>query len=162
METPVDTQRHTFATAALVVGEGQSRKYGTVRDVVLNVTTAPGPQPAGANSPFLDGRIRAEGEFVEECRPGASLLARGRQAVLKLSVGRHWSLVTVLVVDLGEVRSVSPKERLYQWKFLVVGRPVDRLHLFGADVQDELAIEDLLGLLGAGREDVGRTADGSK
>jgi hypothetical protein len=139
-------KRNTFPTALLLVGEGQSRKQATVRDVVLDVTVAPpGSQPnAGVADSFLNGSIRAEGELFEECRPGASLLAKGRQAVLKLTVERHWSLVSILIVDLGEIRSVSPKERLYQWKFLVVGKPSERLHLSGADPREELAIEDLL------------------
>src|SRR6516164_8160202 len=98
-------QRHTFATAAILVGEGECRRQGTARDVVLTVETAPPdfrPDPTIA-SPFLSGRIRAEGSMIEECRPGASLLGKGRQAVLKLRVEQHWSLVHILLLDLRQV-----------------------------------------------------------
>jgi hypothetical protein len=158
----MSSKRHMFATAALVVGEGECRRHGTARDVVLTVETAPAdfrPSP-GVASPFLDGRIRAEGELFEECRPGASLLGKGRQAVLKLKSGPHWSLVHVLILDLLGVSNPSPGQRLYHWTFLVLGKPVDRLGLFGPEEGEELALEDLLTLLGAGPGDVGRDADG--
>ena len=58
------------------------------------------------------------------------------------------TLVTVLVLQLGRVLSPSGKQRLYEWSFLVVGKPCDRLGLFGAEpAADELAVEDLLALI---------------
>ena len=155
-------QRHTFATAAILVGEGECRRQGTARDVVLTVETAPPdfrPDPTIA-SPFLSGRIRAEGSMIEECRPGASLLGKGRQAVLKLRVEQHWSLVHILLLDLRQVTNPSPGQRHYHWTFLVLGKPHDRLGLFGVEEGQELALEDLLALLGAAPEDVGRTEGG--
>jgi hypothetical protein len=158
----MSTKRHTFATAAILVGEGEARREGTARDVVLNVETAPPefrPDPRVA-SPFLNGRIRAEGSMQEECRPGASLLGKGRQAALKVRFESHWSLVHILILDLLEVTNPAPSQRLYHWTFLVLGKPHDRLGLFGVDEGEELALEDLLTLLGAAPEDVGRDAAG--
>jgi hypothetical protein len=121
----------------------------------------PGFRPTpGIACPFLNGQLRAEGRFFEECRPGSSLLAKGRQAILKLSAQGHWSLVNILILDLGKVLSPSRTERLYEWTFLVIGKPHDRLHLFGEKIEDEVAIEDLLSLLGATADDLGRDAQG--
>jgi hypothetical protein len=159
----MESKRHRFATAALVVGEGQCKRSTTVRDVELEVRLAgkdfrPGP---GGRGPFLDGRIRAEGRLIEECRPGGSLLAPGRQAVLKLALEGRWSLAGVLIGELGRVQAPASGRRVYEWPFLVVGKPCDRLGLFGADpAGDELALEDLLALLGAAPDEVGRGEQG--
>ena len=136
--------QHTFPTATFVVGEGPSRHTGTARDVVLTVEKKPLVTPPASGSPFLNGQLRAEGTFLEECRPNNSLLAAGREAVLKLVAEGHWSFVSVLIVKLGEVRSLSPGQRLYQWSFLVTGKPRDSLRHFPEHGPGELAPEDLL------------------
>jgi hypothetical protein len=155
--------QHTFDSAELIIGEGGGRRRLPARDVTLEVTSAPpGFTPApGVRSPFLNGQLRAGGTLFEECRPSSSQLGRGREAVLKLSAAGRWSLVSILLLDLGEIRSPAPGRRLYQWSFLVTGKPCDALHLFPGDAPaGELAIEDLLSLLGATADDVGRTAEG--
>ena len=140
--------QHTFATATFVVGESQARRTGTVRDVVLTVMKAPpSVKPASGDSPFLNGQIRAEGVFFEECRPNNSLLAVGREAILKLVGKDHWSRTGVLILKLGEIRSPAQGQRLYQWSFLVTGKPRDVLRYFPERAEGELALEDLLDLL---------------
>src|SRR5262245_43900218 len=111
--------KHTFARADLILGEGQARRTLKVRDVALHVVRTPGggpPAPASRN-PFLDGRIRAEGTFLEECRPSSSQLAAGRQGVLKLKVEDKWSLLSILIVQLGPIQTPGPNQRLYEWSF---------------------------------------------
>jgi hypothetical protein len=155
--------RHHFAQAALVVGEGLKRRYGKLLDVTLDVTVAPagGPVTPGVRSPFLNGKVRAEGTFVEVCRPSSSLLAPGREAVVRLAHEGRWSLVSVVVLSLGPISSPARGVRHYRWLFLVTGRPCDALHLFPDACPDgELGLEGLLDLLGAGRDDLGRTSDG--
>jgi hypothetical protein len=147
--------RHTFASATFVVGEGQARRTGMARDVALTVEQAPPGAPPRVGSPFLNGQLRAEGVFFEECRPNNSLLAAGREAVLRLVEQGHWSLVSVLIVKLGEIRSPAPGQRLYEWSFLVTGKPRDALRLFSTAGEGELSLEDLLGLLGTGAGDEG-------
>jgi hypothetical protein len=153
--------QHRFATATFFVGEGEARKTGTARDVVLNVEEGVEQvkSPAG-RSPFLTGQIRAEGTFFEECRPNSSLLAVGREVVLKLAAHGRYSLVSVLLVELGEIRSPAPKQRLYQWSFLVTGKPRDALRIFPMRESGELEVVDLLELLGASADDVGKDANG--
>ncbi len=136
--------QHTFPTATFVVGEGPARRIGTVRDVVLTVEKARVLDRQTSDSPFLMGPIRAEGSFLEECRPNSSLLAVGREAVLKLAAKDRWSLAGVLIMKLGEIRTPAPKQRLYQWSFLVTGRPRDPLRLFPEHGPGEMALEDLL------------------
>jgi hypothetical protein len=161
----MERKTHRFESAALAVGEGQCRRWGQACAVELEVRTAGKdyqPEPGGRGA-FLDGRIRAEGRLCEECRPGASLLAPGRQAVLKLSVQGRWSLASVLILELGRIHSPTPARRLYEWTFLVVDKPCDQLQLFGAEAAgDELALDDLLALLGAAPEEVGRAEQGQE
>jgi hypothetical protein len=137
--------QHTFPTAAFAVGEGPSRHVGTARDVVL---TADATSQAGA-APYLRGQIRAEGMLFEECRPNRSLLAVGREAVLKLAVADRWSQVGVLIMKLGEIRTPGPGKRLYEWSFLVTGRPTDPLRLFPERRPGEVGLEELLALVRA-------------
>jgi hypothetical protein len=156
--------RHTFATADVTVGEGPCRRHGKVRDVNLTIETAPhGFRPTpGIKDAFLNGSIRAEGTLVEECRPHASLLGKGREAVLRLTAGGHHALVSVLLLELGPIRSPEKGIRHYDWSFLVTGKPRDPLGLFpGPAGKDggELGVEDLLSLLGAGSDDLGRAED---
>jgi hypothetical protein len=138
----------TFPTAAFMVGEGVSRRKGTARDVALtveNLSTQDKPETA---SPFLGGPIRAEGFFLEACAPNKSMLAVGREAVLKLVHKEKWSAVGVLIVKLGEIRTPEPGQRLYPWSFLVTGKPRDPMRLFLDRGPGEVALEDLLALQG--------------
>src|SRR5262249_40308309 len=130
------------------VGAGESRRTGTARDVALTVEQAPPGDSPRLGSPFLNGQLRAEGVFFEECRPNSSLLAAGREAALRLVEKGHWSLVSVLIVKRGEIRSPAPGQRLYEWSFLVTGKPRDALRLFPDPGDGELSLEDLLALLG--------------
>ncbi len=143
--------QHTFLTASFVVGEGPARRTGTARDVMLTVTKAPGDNST-PGSPFLSGRIRAEGVLLEECRPNSSLLAVGREAILKLADQDHWSLAGILIVKLGEVRSPAKGQRFYEWSFLVTGKPCDALRLFPDHGAGELPLEGLFDGLGADGE----------
>ncbi len=155
--------QHTFARGQFVLGEGSCRRYGNVRDVLLTIEAQPGSAPLpGVRSPFLNGTLRAEGTFVEECLPNRSLLTRGREAVLKLSAAGKWSLVGILVVALGQIRSPSAHERLYSWSFLVISNSCDALGLFPDATGNELSLADLLDLLGATNADVGRSPDGQR
>jgi hypothetical protein len=157
---------HTFNVAELVVGEGLCSRRTVARDVHMDIEIAPREYtpPPHLRCPFLNGKIKAEGVFVEECFPGQSLLAKGRQAVLKLTVDGRWSLVRILVLDLRDIRSPQRGLRHYEWSFLVIGQGNDSLQLFvcpGTD-PNTLAIADLLDLLGATHDDVGKAEDGGR
>jgi hypothetical protein len=156
--------QHFFAEAELIVGEGLKRRHGKLLDVRLDVTVAPAGSPTtpGVRSPFLNGKVRAEGTFIEVCRPSNSLLAPGREAVIKISHQGRWSLVSVLVLSLGPIDCPARGARHYHWPFLVTGKPCDALGLFPDTAKNgELALEDLLDLLGATRDDLGRTEEGA-
>jgi hypothetical protein len=136
--------QHTFPTAAFVVGEGVSRRVGTARGVVLVVEQAPSGEKTADGSPFLSGQIRAEGTLLEECLPNRSLLAVGREAVLKLAAGERWAQTGILILKLGEIRTPEPGRRLYQWSFLVTGKPRDVLRAFPDRAPGQVELESLL------------------
>jgi hypothetical protein len=118
------------------------------------------------------------------CRPNSPLLKKGGVACLRLQEGRRWTVVEILVTDLGGIENVSRQERLYQWGFLVVGQRADALDLFPSlrppgpapvrrpaasrsfiereDEVQELEVSDLLALLGAGRDDLGSDGAGGR
>lgn len=155
--------QYTFAQAELYLGENEARRTIKVREVILEVNRKPQMEPAPrSRSPFLDGRIQASGGLLEECRPSSSLLAKGRQAILRLSAAGKWSLLRVVLLDLGAIQAPTPNQRLYPWTFLVVDNPCDSLGLVssGDVVGDELGIEDLLDILGARTEEIGKDANG--
>jgi hypothetical protein len=167
-----------------VVGEGLCRRYGRAGLVRLDVTTtAPDfvPRP-GVQSPFLNGKVQAAGQLWEMCRPNTPLLKKGGVACLRLQEGCRWTVVEILVTDLGEIENISRQERLYQWGFIVVGQRADALDVFPSlrppppaprpaapesfiapehEVQ-ELEVSDLLALLGAGRDDLGSDGAGGR
>ncbi len=103
--------QRTFPTATFIVGEGPSRRTGTGRDVVLTVEAAPAGDKPPVGSPFLTGQIRAEGTFFEECFPNRSLLAVGREAVLKLVDKDRWAQTGILILKLGEIRTPEQGRR---------------------------------------------------
>ena len=135
---------HSFPAATFLVGEGVSRRTGTARDVTLTVEKTTAAETPATVSPFLTGPIRAEGTFFEECRPNRSLLAVGREAVFKLADKDRWAQTGILVLKLGEIRSTEQGLRLYQWSFLVTGKPRDPLRAFPPTDPKEVELEALL------------------
>jgi hypothetical protein len=151
-------QTYEFERAEVVVGEGAARQRHEAPRVTLRVERAPqGAQVLkGVRNEFLNGRLAADGELTEVCLPGRSLLARGREATLRLIAHGKWTSVRVLATELLDVQPCEPGQRCYRWAFLVVGQTYDPLNLFpGARDGELLAVDDLLDLLGATRDDLG-------
>ncbi len=154
-------QTYEFERAEVAVGEGAARRRHEAPHVCLRVESAPSGAAVakGVRNEFLNGRLSAEGELTEICLPGQSLLREGREATLTLAALGKWSTVRVLATRLIDVRPCEPKQRYYRWSFLVVGQAHDPLRLFPAARDgDLLEIDDLLGLLGATRDDLGGAA----
>ena len=76
------------------------------------------------------------------------MLAVGREVVLKLVDRDRWSLVNVVLTKLGEIRSLEPGKRLYQWSYLATGRPRDSLGLYpGGGGAGQMPVEEFLDTL---------------
>lgn len=145
---------HHFERGDLLVGS----KYAKVAQIHLQINFG---NPINYNpNPYLNGRIQAEGTFWELAKREHPLLANTQQAILKLTNENRCTAIKIL--RQGSVQRIepytNPYERLYEWKFLVIGEASDCIRLFACPKQpiiaEELEISDLLSLLGATMEEL--------
>jgi len=117
--------------------------------VGLDITINAAPTLPNVANPALNGKYAIKGIFDYECCPGQCPMREGKTGTLKLSHEGKFTILPIFFIERLQVVPL-PNRRRHTWYFGGLVPTIDQLDFL--PTQEEITLDELIGLLGASRD----------